>query len=139
MSITAAAAGRGTTGSLSLPWIIAASRLFCGHAYRRLGQREPYPRVGFIVTNLTRSAESRRRPIDTPDGLGFRDDLGDQSIFCLHQGAPLPSSPVASLTRFRLGRRSGEAFFHLVKLCFCQIFKRQELVAGTCTDSDQLV
>jgi hypothetical protein len=66
MSITAAAAGRGTTGSLSLPWIIAASRLFCGHAYRRLGQREPYPRVGFIVTNLTRSAESRRRPIDTP-------------------------------------------------------------------------
>jgi hypothetical protein len=28
----------------------------------------------------------------------------------------------------------GEAFFHLVKFCFGQIFQRQEFVAGACAE-----
>jgi hypothetical protein len=34
---------------------------------------------------------------------------------------------------------SGEAFFQLIKLCFCQIFKRQQLVTGSFAHPDQLI
>jgi hypothetical protein len=69
---------------------------------------------------------------------------GSNFIFCLFNpflgllkaGLDLPECTLAYSASVG---DPGEAFFHLVKLCFCQIFKCQELVAGICTDADQLV
>ena len=47
--------------------------------------------------------------------------------------------PERSLTYSASVGNPGEAPFQLAKLCFCQIFKRQELVAGSFAGSDQLI
>jgi hypothetical protein len=53
---------------------------------------------------------------------------------------PVRSRPPGALLTYSASvGNPGEALFQLIQLCFCQIFKRQELVAGSCAGSDQLV